>query len=206
MRKPRFATSTTGRMQVLVLVSLISAITHLSAQELSYDNRRDVAIPDHSTLRIGSFYSSIRLTESAGYRYTTSSGAGSDFLINNRRGVTRRDGSDFPIISTLDFRNYLMVTRHMDLDVSFRISYRYFPLRTQEDDFNVSLPGEGLGANISTQFQVTDYLIGSVYERFQWVTDYVDDRGVSDNTGGRRYERIQNDVGVDFDWLMAEDK
>lgn len=187
------------------LVGVVS-IQSVSAQSLSYDTRRDIAIPDHSTLRIGPFYSTVRLTTAVGYRYTTGSGEGSDYLIDNQRGEIRSDGSDFPVITTLDFRNYVPITRHTDLDFSVRVSYRYFPLDTQEDDFNVSLPDEGVNANISSEFQLSPYLRGSVFDRFRWITQYVDDRGVEDDIGGRRYERAENNIGLRFDWLMAKDK
>ena len=195
--------SSSGLARLLGLLLIWVPSAQLLAQDLSYDNRRDVEIPDHSTLRIGPFYSTVRLTESVGYRYTTSSGAGADLLIDNRRGEVRSDGSDFPIVSRLDFRNYLVISRHTDLDLSLRVTYRYFPLNTQEDDFNVSLPEEGVGANVSSQFRLTPHLIGSVFDRFLWTTDFVDDRGLSDRSGGRRYERIENTAGVDFDWTWS---
>jgi hypothetical protein len=182
------------------------SIQSVSAQSLSYDTRRDIAIPDHSTLRIGPFYSAVRLTTTAGYRYTTGSGQGSDFLIDNQRGRIRSDGSDFPVITSLDFRNYVPITRHSDLDFSVRVSYRYFPLDTQDNEFNVSVPDEGVSANISSEFQISPYLRGTLFDRFKWVTDYVDDSGVRDDIGGRRYERVENNIGLRFDWLMAKDK
>jgi hypothetical protein len=189
----------------VALLAGIVSIQSISAQNLSYDTRRDIAIPDHSTLRIGPFYSTVRLTTTAGYRYTTGSGAGTDFVIDNQRGRIRSDGSDFPVTTSLDFRNYVPITRHTDLDFSVRVSYRYFPLDTQENEFNVSMPDEGVNANISSEFQLSPYLRGSVFDRFKWVTDYVDDSGVRDNIGGRRYERAENTVGLRFDWLMAKD-
>ncbi len=167
---------------------------------------REVSPPDYATFRLGPFYSTAALTESVGYRYTRSSGVGTDYLIDNERGEIREDGSDLPIISTLTFRNYLILSRHADVDASFRISYAYYPLGTQENDWFFDLVEEGVYATISSSFRISPYLTGTLYERAVYKTDYVDTRGIDDRYGGSRYEYFANTVGAQLDWHMAKDK
>ncbi len=174
-------------------------------QGISFDNRREVAIPDYATLRVGPFYSTAILRASAGYRYTTSSGAGSDYLIDGRRGRILKDGAEIPVVVALDFLNYVPISRHSSLDASVRIAYRYYPLDTQEDDFSVTLPDEVVTANLAWDYYLTRTLRGTIYNRARYETDYVDTRGVSDDVGGRRYENLDNRVGTTLLWLTGPD-
>jgi len=176
------------------------------AQALRFSNHRDVAIPDYATVRIGPFYSTVKFSQSAGYRWTRTRGAGTDFLFNNERGRIKKDGSEFPLISRLDFRNYLIISRNADVDVSISAVYAYYPLDTQEDELDVNLIEEGITANLSTAFRLNPYLVGTLYDRFSYRTDYIDTRGWSDEFGGSEYERLENTVGVDLDWLLARNK
>lgn len=187
-------------------VLLVVADRSAPAQGLRYDSRRDVAIPEYATLRIGPFYSTAILGLSGSYRYTRGDGAGTDYYFDNRRGRIREDGSEFPMVASLDLRNYLLLTRNADVDASVRIAYRYFPMGTQEDDFYVTMLGEGVQANISANFRLTRYIVGTIYDRLDWATDYVDARGELDDTGGRHFETLQNRVGLELDWLMAKDR
>ena len=175
-------------------------------QNLRYSNRREVAIPEYATVRIGPFYSTMLFSQTAGYRYTRSSGAGTDYLTANRRGAILKDGEEFPLVSRLDFRNYLLITRNIDLDMSVRVGYEYYPLKTQENEFFIDLPEDGIGGNLSMEIALTPYIKGTLYERALYRTDYLDDRGMTDYAGGQEYEYFRNTAGMNLDWLMAKDK
>jgi hypothetical protein len=185
-------------------VSIMAPAAH--AQSLVFGNHRDVAIPDYATVRIGPFYSTIAFSLSVGYRYSDSYGSGTDYLQSNERGAILKDGSDLPILAALDFRNYLLITRHMDLDMSVRFTYEYYPLRTQVDSFDVDLVEEGVFGTFSSEFRITPYLLGNVYDTLVYRTDFVDTRGREDAYGGQEYRYFRNRVGMNLTWLMAEDK
>lgn len=174
------------------------------AQNLRYDNRREVAIPDYATVRIGPLYSTMRFTQQAGYRWTQAEGRGTDYLSNNRRGVIRNEGSEFPLISRLDFRNYLLVTRNMDIDLSFSASYEYYPLDTQDGGFYFDMAEEGLAGQLTAEMILSRYLRGTLYDRVLYRTDFVDTRGEVDSLGGSEYEYLRNTAGMSLDWKMAE--
>jgi len=165
-----------------------------------------VAIPDYATLRIGPFYSMMTFSQSVGARYTQSEGTGVDFLYENVRGVIKTNGFEMPLVSSLDFRNYIMLGRHTDLDVSMNAKYSYFPLDTQENEFLFSLAEEGLLGTISLEFEPTPYIKGTLYENAVYRTDYVDTRGLIDRYGGQQYVYFNNTLGINMDWLMARDK
>jgi len=195
-----------GARALLGLGIFLLLAPRAEAQALRFSNRREVAIPEYATLRIGPFYSTAAFTQSLAYRYTRTEGTGTDFLINNRRGEIREDGSEFPIISTLNFRNYLLITRNSDIDASVRISYRYYPLDSQEDDFLVDLVEEGVYGTLSAEYRLSPYVRGTLYDKFTYRTDYVDTRGFTDRYGGRRFEYLKNRIGTSMDWLMAKNK
>lgn len=172
---------------------------------LRYDNQREVAIPDYATIRIGPFYSTVVLNMAAGYRWTRSSGAGTDYYYESGRGRILKDGSEIPMYVGLDFRNYVPITRHSDLDVSVRTLYSYFPLGTEENMFTVSLPGQQIGSSLSWGYRLTPYLVGSIYDRFTYGTEYLDSRGRRDEFGGRKLTSFNNRVGGDLSWLLSRD-
>lgn len=162
--------------------------------------------PEYATLRIGPFYSTAAFTQSAGYRYISTSGSGTDFLYGNHRGRYLKDGSDFPLISTLDLRNYLLITEHMDLDLSLSATYAKYPLKTQEDDFYIDFAEEGFFGTVSWAFDITPFLGATVFDKFTYRTDYIDKRGLEDRNGGQRYKYIGNEAGAFLDWRLAKDK
>ncbi|MBN1557618.1 MAG: hypothetical protein JW951_05685 [Lentisphaerae bacterium] len=186
---------------LLVLASVMGPFAALG-QNLRYDNHREVAVPDYAKIRIGPFYSSARFSLSAGYRYVDTSGTGTDFLFGAERGEFKEDGSDLPVIAQMTFRNYLLLSRRADLDVSFSIGYEYYPLDTQEDGFFFYPPAEGFFGNLSSSLQLSPTVNATVYDRISYRTDYVDARGEEDRYGGREYERFENIIGTDIDWLM----
>lgn len=169
-------------------------------------SQREVTPPDHATFHTGPLYSTVTWTETVGYRYTTSSGSGTDYLVSNDRGTIDEDGSEFPILSSLTFRNYVVLTRNVDLDASVRVGYDYYPLGTQEDEFYVSLADEGVYGTLSSRFRLSSAVDGGLYDTFVYKTDYVDTRGLSDKYGGSDYTYFANTVGGQLDWRLAKDK
>jgi hypothetical protein len=195
--------------------------------------------PDKANIRMGALLSDWAFSQSAGYRYTRSSGAGSDYLYENRYGRLRKDGSDFPLVSQLSTRNYLMFSEAVDLSVSLNLRYSYFPNGTEDNEFEI-MPGlfaqsgafrfemsedgwmgsysgrrtsafagdrgAGMAANIGTDFELTPFLRGRVYDSPSYGVYYVDERGIADYTSGQKYPVFQNILGLDLDWLMAKDK
>lgn len=229
----------TGIAGVLIMASLVA-----EAQTLRFDEYREKVIPDYANLKIGPFSSDIAFSQSAGYRYVTSSGEGSDYLRQNERGRIIDDGSDIPLIAQLSFRNYLIISKYADLDISFAIGYRYFPMETEEDEFTFDViqagisartgsftftqdestgvgsrfagraetraymgeSGGGVTATLSSDFQLTPYVRGRLYDIPAYRTSYVDERGTGDDISGQKYTSFQNMVGLDMDWLMAKNK
>lgn len=194
-----------GRASFAAGVALTLAATVAQGQMVRVQAQREVEPPDYSTFEIGPLYSSVSWEETVGYRYTTSSGSGTDYLVNNDRGEIKEDGSDFPIISSLTFRNYLMLSRYADVDASFTVSYLYFPMNTSDDEFRFDMAGEGVYGTVSSEFRISPYLYASVYDSLIYRTDYVDTRGKSDNYGGDDYEYLNNTVGGRLNWLLTPD-
>jgi hypothetical protein len=199
-----------ARLVRSALLSVLAAALFLAlagvtvAQGLRFGNHREIKPPDYALLRIGPFYSSLLFQQTAGYRYVRTRGTGTDFLMTNRRGEIRDDGHELPLVTTLNMRNYLLISRNMDLDASFRIIYQYYPLDTQEDEFIFDPAAEGIEGNFSSEFELTPFIRGFAYERMVYRTDYVDARGYSDRYGGSEYEYFNNQAGLKFDWLMLQ--
>ncbi len=194
------------RLKTVARMCLLTAFlcTFANAQNLRYDNHREVAIPEYATIQLGPFHSSWAFLLTTGYRYVDTTGAGTDFLFGGSRGRLKKDGSDWPIIVDLDTRNYLVIGPHTDLDVSVGLRYEYYPLDTQESEFRVFLPGEGIGANLSMEVSPVPYLRMRLWDGFAWQTDYLDTRGIEDRYGGQRFENISNTIGLDGDLLVAD--
>lgn len=186
---------------VLSFAVLLIVTGTLFAQSLRFSNYREVAVPEYATVRIGPFYSTLRLTQSLGYRYTSSSGTGTDYVFGTERGKIKSDGDEFPVTTILDSRNYLLLTRWMDVDMSIRASYRHYPNETQDDEFRVDFSDEGIYGNFSSEFKLSEYVRGRLYDNLVYRTDYIDTRGLTDDYGGSKYENLQNVIGMDLDWL-----
>ncbi len=187
------------------LIAYLVLVSTAEAQTLRFSNHRDIKIPEYAALRIGPFYSGVTFSQSVGYRYTSGNGDGIDYLFSNHRGVFLKDGSDFPLVSTLDMQNYLIITPTMDLDISLRASYSCYPNDTQEDEFFLDVVEEGVVGNLSTEFSLTPSVKGTAFDNISYRTDYIDMRGLSDRYGGQAYEHFQNEAGVNLDWLMMKD-
>jgi hypothetical protein len=129
-------------------IALAALAGSAGAQTLRFDEYRDIQVPDTANIRLGPFYSDLAFAQSVGYRYTRTTGPGAPVMFENRRGRIREDGSELPMVSTLSVRNYLLISRYMDLDVSFRMSYAYFPMDTEESEFTFEAAGLGLSARM----------------------------------------------------------
>lgn len=187
-----------------LLLLLLAGALSAGAQGILYDNRKEVAIPEYATLRVGPFYSTAILNATAGYRYTTSSGEGTDYIYDGDRGRIKEDGSEIPMSVSMDFYNYVPISRYSSLNASFRIGYRYFPLGTEENDFFVTIPDELAQANLSWDYYLARNLRGVLYDRMTYEADYVDTRGLEDDNGGERYERFENRIGTSLSWDITE--
>jgi hypothetical protein len=191
-----------GRVAVFVLATSLSSAVW--AQNLRYDNHREVAVPEYATIQLGPFHSSWAISLSTGYRYVETSGTGTDYIFTGSRGRLKEDGGDIPIILGLDTRNYLVIGPHTDLDLSVSFRYEYYTMDTQESEFRIHLPGEGINATLSMEMAPTPYFRMRLWDAFGWRTDYIDTRGMDDNYGGERFEYIRNTVGLDGDLLLVE--
>lgn len=231
------------RLATWVGMAIVMAASVASAQTLRFDEYRERQVPDYANVRLGPFYSDIAFSQSVGYRFTQSSGAGSEYLRQNNYGRVVKDGADLPLVTQLSLRNYLIISKYMDLDISFTLGYRAFPMGTEEDEtlfdvaggissaaqmgsfafsmnanswmgtFNgrdasayMGKRGESVATSISSDFEMTPYVRGRIYDMPSYRTDFVDERGNTDNASGRRYRSFQNLLGLDMDWLMAKNK
>lgn len=190
---------------IVLLLSLCVLPAPAVAQTLRFGNHRAIQVPEYATVIIGPMFSDWTFSQEAGFRYTRSSGAGTDFLFANRRGTILEDGLEYPLISTLNLRNYLILASTTDIDFSLRVSYAHYPMKTQEDQFSVDLAEEGIEGTLSTEYEITPFLKASIYDRMFYKTDYIDTRGLSDPYGGQRYMHFDNTIGADTDWLLRED-
>lgn len=189
-----------------MLVCTCACALQADAQSLRISNRRDIQIPDYATFRFGPFYSTATFSQSVGARWTKARGRGTDFLTGTRRGVILDDGWDIPLISRLQLQNYLILSRNMDLDISVSAQYEYYPLDTQRDRWVFGLAEEGISAFLSSEFRLTRNLEGQIYWSPAYRTDFVDVRGGSDVLAGTEYEYFRSELGVDLNWLVAEEK
>jgi hypothetical protein len=192
--------TTVARLTCCICLLASSAV----GQSLRFSNHRDVKAPDYATLRLGPFYSDLTLSQSAGLRWTRFSGAGTDFLQDNQLGEIREGGIEYPLITTLGLRNYLIISEHMDLEASVRLAYEHYPMGTQKDRFTVDFSDEGIYADLSTEFRPSRSTRIRLYDNAAYRTDFIDTRGLEDRYGGAEYERFENTVGIDFDWLMSK--
>lgn len=191
--------------QIFAVATVVLAFcSGAMGQMLRYDQHREIEPPEYATIRLGPFYSDISFSQTAGFRYSRSQGTGTDFLFGRNRGVIKKDGSEYPLISTLDARNYVMISRHTDLDISFSVGYAAYPMGTQQDEFFFDIAEEGVSGSLSMEFYISKFVRGKIFDNIKYKTDYIDVRGAIDNYGGAAYEHLDNTLGVQADWLMNE--
>lgn len=207
-----------------------------------YETYREITAPEDATWRLGTFYQTIKVSQSVGYRYVTTTGSGASYLFGNNLGTIRKDGSDFPLVTSLSLGNYYIINRTADFDFSFKLSYSHFPLETEEDYWGFDLidqgltvslgnfsatmrkdgwtagysadsysmysseKGYGMAANFSSEFELTRFVKGKLYDQPSVKTEYLDARGYSDTYSGRKYQYFKNTAGYDMDWQMTADQ
>jgi len=217
------------RRALAILASATLAAPALRAQSLRYNYQTDLTRPsprfeedrmftplyeararipeppDDATVLIGPFYSTWLFTQQAGYRYVHTEGTGVDFLVDHRRIVVE-DGDEFPLISTLNLRNYVRLTERTDLDLSLAVRYAHYPLGTQDDEFYVTMAPEGVFGNVSAGLDLTRFVRAVLYDSLVYRMDYVDTRGIIDEYGGQEYKYLQNVLGLTLDWQFAKNK
>jgi hypothetical protein len=124
--------------------------------------------------------------------------------MTNGYGQVTEDGSEFPMVSTLSMQNYMPISEFMELSATIQLRYAYYPMKTQQDQFDASLLAEGSELNL--KITVTPFIRMVVYDSLQYRTDYVNDRGMFDTYGGSSYTYLRNTFGVTTDWQMAKNK
>lgn len=189
---------------LLSMITLLWSAGDVRGQALKFSNQRKIEIPEYATLHIGPFYSTITFYQTAGFRYSRSSSSNTIFQVDTQRGAIQKDGLEFPLISRLQFRNYLLLTANADIDFSLSMSYAHYPMETQENDFNIHMVEEGVFGILSTTIDLTPFVKMTVYDNFVAKTDYVDTRGIVDEHGGSSYEHWNNKAGMQLDWRMTK--
>ncbi|MBN1671881.1 MAG: hypothetical protein JXR37_12650 [Kiritimatiellae bacterium] len=149
-------------------------------------------------MRIGPLHSQLTFRQSAGFRYIAASGAG--------RADLNEDGVEFPLSSSLNLENYVVLTRYAGLGAGFSAEYSYYPMETQENVLSINAPQEGVYGDFSLDLAPGANLRARIYDTPSYLTDYVDFSGLSDEIAGLEYNRFDNTLGADIDWLMAPDK
>ena len=251
---------------IALVVMMAVVATTAWADVARFESYQLQAVPDNANILIGPFYSDLAFYQSVGIRYITTSGPGADYLLGKRasysqnsspvsgavsglgsssggsgRGQIRKDGVDFPTVSQLTDKNYVLISKYMSFDISFSLTYRYFPNGSEDNALDVEIidPGfnaqmgsfalstsgdarmsqysgrdttesgeqhKGFSANLSSDFELTPFVRARIYDRPSYRTDYVDQRGYSDTLSGQKCPIFQNLVGLDCDWLVAQDK
>lgn len=198
------------RIACLAILLLCAVAGVANAQQLRFRlGKTESGPPDFATFRVGPLYSHLWLSQEVGVRYTEGTLGVVDYLAGTQRGAYRDNGIDFPLITSVTLRNYMLISRYMDVDVTLWARYEHYPLKTQDDMFIMNLADPELMADFSTSFLwelfPASYLKIKVFERPAYLLDYVDQRGTSDPYGGVRYHRFENDAGLDADILLRSD-
>lgn len=190
---------------LFVLAFLVLA-TGANAQQLKITlGNEKSGPPDYATFRIGPLYSHFMFSESVGARYTEGTLGTIDFVSGTSRGAYRKNGIDFPLITDVSLRNYLQISKYMDMDITIWARYEYFPLETQDDVFMVNFTDPQLSTSLAWEFYPTRFLKLKLFERPAYIMTYTDQLGTEDMYGGLSYRRFENEAGVGADILLRSD-
>ncbi len=155
-------------MALMVMIGVGAATSFADAAR--FESYQLQALPDNANILIGPFYSDLAFFQSVGIRYVKSSGKGMEYLYASRdssgsslggsvtgqgssgsgRGQIKKDGIDYPLVSQLTDRNYLLVSKYMSIDVSFSLTYRYFPNASEDNRFDVEIIDPGFDAQMGS--------------------------------------------------------
>ena len=153
----------------LAFLILTPTLFTVHAQMARFDTYGLANVPQNANVELGPFSSDLSFFQSAGVRYIRSSGAGMEYLYSggggadatlvqpsgtyhqpNRYGRVKADGLDFPIISQLTARNYFLISKYFAVDISFALTYRYFPNATEDNAFDVEIIDPGFYATMGS--------------------------------------------------------
>lgn len=203
IRSRRTALPGRGAAAALALVFVMAAGGAPGQQLRFVAGYREIEPPDYANLRLGPFYSNLRFNQTAGLRYSASTTNIINVVSGARKGAFKKDGFELPLVSSLSMRNYLPISKNADLDASASCSYSHYPMKTQEDQFEFSLADQQITADFSVNYQnrLAPNLNVKGYTKPMYSTDYVDLTGRIDEYGGSAYERFQNVIGIQADYL-----
>lgn len=133
-------------------------------QVARFDTYEIQQVPENANIMLFPYYGDFAFFQSVGVRYMKSSGAGMDYLYGTqqgadvsgtgvaptRYGAVKKDGLDFPLISQLSCRNYLLLSKYMAVDLSVALTYRGFPNGTEDDTFDVEIIDPGFYAQMGS--------------------------------------------------------
>jgi len=130
-----------------------------SAQVARFDTYGMDQLPDNVNISLFPYFADFSFFQSVGVRYMKSSGEGMDYLygVNSsgvaggqRYGQVRKDGLEFPLISQLTAKNYLLLSKYMRVDLTMALTYRGFPNGTEDDTFDVEIVDPGFYATMGS--------------------------------------------------------
>ena len=151
------------RWILFFLILFTMSLAGVHAQTMRFDSYGIDAAPENANVRIGQFYSDFAFFQSAGIRYMHSTGAGMDYIFNGQSantafvpgqptsyGQVNKDGLDFPLVSQLSARNYFLISKYLSLDISFALTFRCYPLGTEDNTIDIEMIDPGFNAQMGS--------------------------------------------------------
>ena len=130
------------------------------AQTARFDTYQLQQVPENANIMLFPYYGDFAFFQSVGVRYMKSSGEGMDYLYGlnsagaggtaQQYGQVKKDGLEFPFVSQLTSRNYLLLSKYMTVDLSFALTYRGFPNGTEDNTFDVEIIDPGFYAQMGS--------------------------------------------------------
>jgi len=129
------------------------------AQVARFDTYGLQQVPENANINLFPYFADFSFFQSVGVRYMKSSGEGMDYLygVNSSRiadgqryGQVKKDGLEFPLISQLTAKNYLLLSKYMSVDLTVALTYRGFPNGTEDDTFDVEIVDPGFYATMGS--------------------------------------------------------
>ena len=175
-------------------------------QVARFDSYQIQQIPANANIMLFPYFGDFAFFQSVGVRYIRSSGEGMDYLYgqgqsasasgaggtgvaSTRYGQVKKDGLDYPLVTQLSAHNYLMVSKHMTMDVSFAVTYRGFPNGTEDNTFDVEIIDPGFYA------QMGSFTFGATRDGGLGLFNSIN----SDPYGGRRQSGFSANISMDVE-------